>query len=176
MSDPVIRLNAALSGRRVLFVASLLFLPLGCGGNDDPTGPSFATSKIAFDSDRDGNREIYVMDADGSNPVRLTSNATSDRRPAWSPDGSKIAFMSDRDGNLEIYVMDADGSNQVRLTNYAMIDSAPSWSPDGSKIAFYQSREEGNFEIYVMDADGSNQVRLTNSRSRDRHPSWSLVR
>ena len=101
MSDPVIRRNAALSGRRVLFVASLLFLPLGCGGNDGPTGPSFATSKIAFDTDRDGNFEIYVMDADGSNQVNLTNSAAADRRPAWSPDGSKIAFMSDRDGNFE---------------------------------------------------------------------------
>ena len=128
ISDPVIRLNAALSGHRVLFVASLLFLPLGCGGNDGPTGPSFATSKIAFDSDRDGNAEIYVMDADGSNPVRLTSNATSDRLPAWAPDGSKIAFDSDRDGNREIYVMDADGSNQVRLTSNATPDRRPAWS------------------------------------------------
>ena len=129
MSDPITRLNAALSGRRVLFVASLLFLPLGCGGNDGPTGPSFATSKIAFVSDRDGNREIYVMDADGPNQVRLTNNARFDSAPSWSPDGSKIAFYQSREeGNFEIYVMDADGSNQVRLTNSRSRDRHPSWS------------------------------------------------
>ncbi|MFP6642604.1 MAG: protein kinase, partial [Candidatus Latescibacterota bacterium] len=63
-------------------------------------------SKIAFVSDRDGNHEIYVMDSDGSNQTRLTSNYASDYDPSWSPDGSKIAFGSDRDGFGDIYVMD----------------------------------------------------------------------
>jgi Tol biopolymer transport system component len=53
-------------------------------------------------------REIFVMDADGTNKRRLTNNAFADTSPAWSPDGEKIAFMSERDGNWEIYVMDAD--------------------------------------------------------------------
>jgi len=73
--------------------------------------------KIAFYSDRDGNEEIYVMDADGSNQTNLTNNAAADNVPRWSPDKSKIAFYSNRDDvNGEIYVMDADGSNQTRLT------------------------------------------------------------
>ena len=81
---------------------------------DTPGGPG---GKIVFDSDRDGDREIYVMDADGGNPTRLTDNTAADRDPAWSPDGSRIALDSDRDGNREIYVMvDANGANPTNLT------------------------------------------------------------
>ena len=66
-------------------------------------------AQIAFTSYRDGNAEIYVMDADGSNLRNLTRNPALDWEPAWSPDGGRIAFTSGRDGNLEIYVMDANG-------------------------------------------------------------------
>ena len=72
--------------------------------------------KIAFVSERDGNDEIYVMNADGTLQTRLTSDPGSDDLPAWSPDGARITFASGRDGNIEIYVMNADGSNQTRLT------------------------------------------------------------
>lgn len=92
-------------------------------------GQQSAQGKIAFASDRDGNDEIYVMNADGSNQHRLTDNPTRDWDPAWSPDGMKIAFVSYRDGNAEIYVMNADGSNQHRLTNSPTWDWFPAWSP-----------------------------------------------
>jgi TolB protein len=93
-------------------------------------------TKIAFISTRDGNAEIYVMDANGSNQTRLTNNLNQDSQPSFSPDGTKITFTSFRDGNFEIYVMDADGSNQTRLTNDPAIDTDPSFSPEGTKIAF----------------------------------------
>ena len=88
--------------------------------------------KIAFTSDRDGNFEIYVMDADGSNQKQLTNNNTNDWFSAWSPDGKKIAFMSKRDDNNEIYIMDVDGSNQKRLTNNNTSNYSPVWSPAGA--------------------------------------------
>jgi len=88
---------------------------------------------VAFVSDREGNREIYVMDADGSNQTRLTNNESSDEWPAWSPDGRKIAFVSRRDGNEEIYVMSLDGSNQTNLTNHPADASYPDWSPEEIK-------------------------------------------
>jgi Tol biopolymer transport system component len=127
--------------------------------------------KIAFSSERDGNVEIYVMNADGTNQVRLTSNGAIDERPSWSPDGTKITFWSNRDGNREIYVMNADGSVQMRLTNNPAVDQTSPWSPEGTRIAF-ESDRDGNFEIYTMNTDGSGQTRLTNNAAFDQHPSW----
>ncbi len=117
-----------------------------------------ASGQIAFVSDRDGNAEIYVMNADGSSPTRLTSNPATDFQPAWSPDGKRIAFTSNRDGKLEIYMMDGNGSQPTRLTNTAADGFNPAWSPDGKKIAFTSMGE-----VYVMNADGSSLTRLTYS-------------
>ena len=130
--------------------------------------------KIAFESSRNSNQDIYVMDADGANTTRLTNNPASDFGPAWSPDGTKIAFVSSREGfgNDEIFQMDADGSNPIRLTNDSAGDYDPAWSPDGTKIAFTSTRD-GNSEIYVMNANGSNPIRLTNDSATDYGPAWS---
>ena len=92
--------------------------------------PAPAAGRIAFHSLRDGNSEIYVMNADGSAQTRLTHNRVDDWRSSWSPDGRRIAFTSDRDGNAEIYVMNADGTGQTRLTHNEADDGWPSWSPD----------------------------------------------
>ena len=119
---------------------------------------------IAFVSGRDRNPGIYVMFADGSDPVNLTQNA-SDWRPEWSPDGERIAFESERDGNSEIYVL-SGGYNPVNLTQNASNDWGPQWSPDGQRIAFVSERD-GNLEVYVMSADGSDPVNLTQNASND---------
>jgi WD40-like Beta Propeller Repeat len=119
-----------------------------------------------------GHEEIYLVKANGTGLVRLTTNTASDAQPAWSPDGGKIAFATTRDGNWEIYVMDAGGQNPVRLTTAPAADRSPAWSPDGSKIAFTSDRD-GNAEIYVMDTDGSNPVRLTNHAAHEADPAWS---
>jgi len=109
--------------------------------------------RIAFESDRDGDREIYVMNADGSGVTRLTDHDAPDALAAWSPDGQRIAFMSARDGDFDIYVMNADGSGVTRLTDNDAVDWAPDWSPDGQRIAFMSARD-GDFDIYVMNAAG----------------------
>ena len=128
--------------------------------------------KIGFISDRDGNLEVYAMNADGSGQTDLTNNSADDGYPSWSPNGTKIAFDTDRDGNNEIYVMNADGTGQTRLTNNNYDDWQPNWSPDGSKIAFCSDRD-GNNEIYVMNADGTGQTRLTNNNYVDERPLFS---
>jgi hypothetical protein len=130
------------------------------------------TGKIAFDSNRDGNGEIYVMNADGGGVVRLTNHPATDGDPAWSPDGRQIAFVSSRDGNSDIYVMNADGSSQIRLTDNPARDHQPAWLPDGQHIAFVSDRD-GNTEIYVMYADGSGLTRATNHPAYDWFPAWS---
>ena len=134
--------------------------------------PSPTSGRIAFNSDRDGNYEIYAINADGSGVTRLTNNPARDVSPAWSPDGNRIAFVTNRDGNLEIYVMNADGSGVTRLTNNSAVDDSPAWSPDGNRIAFYSTRD-GVFEIYVMNADGSGVTRLTNDSAIAGSPAWS---
>ena len=98
-----------------------------CGKFDDRE--SILNTKIAFTSEGDGNKEIYVMNADGSGETRITDNQADDTDPTWSPDGLRIAFVSDRDGNREIYVMNTDGGDQTRLTNNPDSDFAPAWSP-----------------------------------------------
>ena len=96
-----------------------------------PDGSSISPDgkKIAFLRIPDGNFEIYIMDADGSNQRQLTDNDAEDFSPSFSPDGKKIAFQSNRDGNWEIYIMDADGSNQRRLTDNDAADTRPAFSP-----------------------------------------------
>ena len=143
-----------------------------------------AQAQIVFSSNRDGNYELYVMDAEGKNQRRLTDNRHQDRHPSWSPDGKRIAFTSysgeqdfvPANANPDIYVMDADGKNQQRLTNDPHSEWDPSWSPEG-KIAFTYSNDQNwafrPGRIYVMDADGKNQRRLTNDDLPEWDPSWS---
>ena len=130
-------------------------------------------TRLAFASTRNGNSEIYVMNADGSNVLRLTNNAVADYQPTWSFDGSRIAFVSQRDGNPEIYVMAADGSNPVRLTNDAGSDTEPAWSPTGDRILFVSTRAPAAGAIYVMNADGTGVARLTAQALPERSPTWS---
>ena len=138
-------------------------------------------AKIAFDSDRGdndsfsgkfGSREIYVMNSDGTNEIRLTNDSYDDYKPSWSPDGTKIVFTSEKDGLPQINTMNSDGTDQINISNNNVEDSNPSWSPDGSKIVF-TSKRDGNMEIYTMNVDGTNQLRLTNNDSLEYKPVWS---
>ncbi|MDE0503482.1 MAG: hypothetical protein OXI86_05320 [Candidatus Poribacteria bacterium] len=132
-------------------------------------------TQIAFSSGRDGNKEIYVMDADGVNAIRLTHHPAADSHPSWSPDGGRIAFISNRNGgNYQIYVMDSNGINPRRLTQGPR-DWFPAWSPDGQTIAFESGGdEEWSSKIHVVSPDGTNLQRLeAGVPSIDRHPTWS---
>jgi dipeptidyl aminopeptidase/acylaminoacyl peptidase len=135
------------------------------------------SEKIVFSSNRDGNSEIYVMNADdGSEQTRLTEESQADGSPRWSPDDERIAFYSNR-GERGIFVMNADdGSNVTRLTD----GSGPAWSPDGEKLAFTSARDAGDESddnaIYVMNfsgAESSNATRLTEPDSYYVDLDWS---
>ena len=129
-------------------------------------------SRIAFTTRRDGNDEIYVMNADGSNPVNLTNHEATDIEPAWSPDGNRIAFTTWRDGDAEIYLMDPDGSNTTNITDdIAMFTSEPDWSPDGTQIVFW-TQDTNPGSLFVMGADGSNPTHVI-SQSCMSFPAWS---
>jgi Tol biopolymer transport system component len=116
---------------------------------------------IAFQSNRDGNFEIYTMTSSGSDQRRLTENPANDITPSWSPDGSRIAFASDRDGTWDIYTIGADGNDLKQLTKGAGANSAPSWTPAGNKILFVSTRDAINGDVYRMNADGTGTERLT---------------
>jgi Tol biopolymer transport system component/N-acetylneuraminic acid mutarotase len=140
-----------------------------------PAQPDLEISgKIAFSSSRDGNNEIYLMNADGSSPSNLTNHGADDQWGRWSPDGTKILFRSNRNagsnGN-DLYVVNTDGSGLTNLTTGATgDDDRASWSPDGTKIAFdYGS---GTAQIYTMNADGSGRTQLT-STGLNSAPVWS---
>lgn len=132
---------------------------------------------IAFYSDRDGNPEIYLLDADADwSLTRLTTDPAFDGVPALSPDGTKILFETTRGGGqTEIYVMNADGTGLTNLThNPGGSDERPSWSPDGTRILFASARDaSGSYDIFVMNADGSNPVNLTSHPAIDRPAAWS---
>jgi TolB protein len=151
-----------------------------------------ARTKLAFSSDRQAElaknqvknrdtQEIYIVDYDGANPVRVTNTTTLNVAPAWSPDNQVIAYTSWRPssaGSFGVYqdiilsfiqtgqrTMPASGNPEKQ--NYLA-----AWSPDGSKLAFTTNRD-GNPEIYVMNKDGSGLRRMTNNPAIDVSPTWS---
>ena len=129
--------------------------------------------RIAFQTDRDGNDEIYIMGCGGESATNLTSNAADDRGPSWASNGT-LAFSSDRDSvrGSDIYLLTLDPWNIERVTTNAANDESPAMSTDGSKVAFVSFRD-GNSEIYVLELSSSNLTRLTNNSAADMDPAWS---
>jgi|GEM_PF-1113865 len=104
---------------------------------------------------------ILLMNTDGSNRVRITTNP-NDGQPAWSPDGRDIAFVSNRDGNWEIYAVKVDGSWLRRITNDIHTDGLPAWAADGARIAFRSDRS-GVWAIYTATGVGGPPIKLTDA-------------
>ncbi|MGH3087872.1 MAG: hypothetical protein ACRDSJ_11220, partial [Rubrobacteraceae bacterium] len=142
--------------------------------------------RIVFESNRDGNSEIYSMNPDGSDQRRLTNNPAADNTPTFSPNGKKIAFASDRtdpdtsdfDFIYDIFVMNADGANVRRITNDGdAFNFGPAWSPDGKKLAFTSDLGEeggrGNYDIFTIDINSGARARVTNNENFDFSPDWS---
>jgi TolB protein len=145
-----------------------------------------ARTKLAFTSDRDGDRikgpvadrgvsNLYIADYDGARQTRITISKALDVAPVWAPDGRAIAFSSWRSGYQDLYILFPYGGPPLQNPTRGTAEKQnylPAWSPDGEKIAFTSSRD-GNPEIYVMNRDGSGVRRITNHPNIDVTPTWA---
>jgi Tol biopolymer transport system component len=137
-----------------------------------PTSAVF-TGNIVFVSYRDGDEEIYIMNADGSNQTRLTHSQYGDVEPVLSPDGQSIVFVSQRAGGHKLFIMNVDGSNSRQLTDGQSSDEYdPYFSPDGQWIVYSSSRG-GRFELWLIHPDGTDVKQLTSGPNSKNFPAWS---
>jgi len=135
------------------------------------------TSKVAFVSDKTGKKEIYVMDYDGHNPIKVTSKFSHAMSPGWSADGKQIAFTAvTKNGknvrNHNLFVYDLPTGKINMLSNRQGINSGSVFSPVGKQLALTMSFP-GNAEIFLMDPVSKVVQRITNSFGLDVDPSWS---
>ena len=130
------------------------------------------TPKILFTSTRDGNRDVYIMDPDGSEQVNLTQHRADDQQAVWSPTGEQILFVSDRGGARDLYLMDPDGSKVRRVFKFKMEDWRidPTWSPDGEQFAYARVNSKNFiFDIYITTLGKQEGELLV----RGAYPGWS---
>jgi len=126
------------------------------------TEPAFSPdgSRLAFTSTRDGQAEIYVMDADGTSAARLTNSPGADGDASFTADGQAVVFHSQRTGHRQIFLQPITSSDALQLTQEPADNSQPTMSPDGETIAFVSNRE-GNNHIWLMSKDGAGQRPVT---------------
>jgi len=141
--------------------------------------PGIAQTKIAFVSQRSGNKEIWMMDYDGYNPRQVTRCGFICLTPRWSPDNTLIAYTAYEHGGSEasvprtsIHLHSMVMGRRVAFPAFKGTTTTPAWSPDGSQLAF-SSSSTGDQEIYVVGRDGTRLRRLTFSRGVDISPAWN---
>ena len=139
------------------FIACLVigFCVVSCGGNSQSEA-----DVLVFESNRDGDSEIFTMNPDGSNVRQLTNNDNFDGFPTWSPDGKKIYFVSDRDGSAQIFAMNPDGFSVIQITfDRKQSVGGPlvgySWSTDGKTIGYWDIHDTGRNTFFVIEPDGT---------------------
>jgi serine/threonine-protein kinase len=127
---------------------------------------------IAFNSDRDGEMNIWLHDVGSGTDRRLTNGAGGDYQPSWTPDGRTLAFFSARAGTIDIWSVSVADGRLTRLTLDPAMDTNPFYSPDGRLIAFLSDRL-GRTDVWVMNADGSGQRRLTTTGAGGHFLRWT---
>lgn len=130
-------------------------------------------TRIAFVSDISGKKEVYLIDFDGHNRVKVTNHRSIVLSPAWSPDGKTLVFTSYRDGNPDVFTRDLFYGRERKLSHYSGLNIAPDWSPDGEKIVLTLSQDDGNSDIYIINLNGEKVNRLTSDWANDVSPCWS---
>jgi TolB protein len=141
------------------------------------TTPSWSPdgSQIIFSSSMQGSPDLYLVDANGAHPKRLTTSAGADMSATFNPKtGQTVAFVSDRGGIPQIYSMNSDGTSVQR---YDLPDMGyvidPAWAPNGQMLAFSWRRPSGNYDIYVMEAATGRLLEITRDSGRNERPSWA---
>jgi len=138
--------------------------------------PSIAQTKIAYVSERGGNKEIWVMDYDGADQQEVTHLKSISLTPRWSPDATRIAFTCYVPfrgvTSAQICMYSAASNRLIAFPRYRGTNSSPAWSPDGSQIAFMSS-QNGDPEIYVTNADGTHLHRITFAAGVSTSPAWN---
>ena len=163
-------------------------LPVSFGARVPRTSP--AGDQVVYESNTDGNLELYLLDLAGINlaqltpeniePKRITFNETDDGSPTFFPDGKRIMFVSSRNEVNQLYTIDIDGQNETHFNPNRYDCYNPTVSPDGKTIAYvsardgaYVSARDGDWEIYLIDADGKNERQITNDIGRAIQPAFS---
>ena len=152
------------------FIFSVFSLILLCANLSPLFAKAPTTPKILFTSTRDGNREIYVMNPDGSEQVNLTQHRAEDLQAVWSPTGEEILFVSDRDGIRDLYLMKPDGSDVRRVFKKFVYRYHPTWAPDGKRIAhMHKAHDLRASIIYIATLGKQKEESFVNAL----YPAWS---
>jgi TolB protein len=146
--------------------------------NAQAFAPAFSPDgqRIAFASNRSGNMDIWVANADGTGAQRLTSTRAAETAPCWSPTGREIAFTSSRTGTPQLYIMDSDGLNVRRLTKVGNYNDGCAWNPGApqfSEIAYTARLQSGGFDIAVIDLATQQVRQITRGWGSCEYPSWA---
>ncbi len=135
--------------------------PIAVTTREDSRGSwSHGNGRIAFNSDRSGDMNIWVLDLNSAVSTQITSGSGGDYQPRWAPDDKSVVFFSSRSGNADIWTADLETGALTQLTTDESLDLNPVYSPDGTSIAFHTDRS-GRVEVWAMRRDGSEQTQLT---------------
>lgn len=150
---------------RLIHIYCVLSFMLLCANVYSLLGKAPTTPKILFTSSRDGNREVYIMNPDGSGQVNLTQHPADDQQAVWSPTGEQILFASNREhkvfGSWDLYLMDPDGKNVRRVLKKETFRNNSTWSPDGKQIAYTNSDwDAGESHIYIATLGKQEEERI----------------
>jgi len=136
-------------------------------------GRSCITGTLAFQSDRSGNWDIFLLDTGTTDdPFQVTTDSGDDTDPFWAPDASTLTFQSNRNGNWDIFTINTNGSDETQLTESEGDEIDPVWSPDGTSIAYASNRDEV-WDLYILDLENGSETQLTSDAGDNLLPAWS---